>query len=128
MDVSSCHEGDVGSSLTTGSFTMVVLSVSRLFAAPRAQAWGALLFCAKRQKGSLERTAKTLAHDSIPAAAAGRPDGDDTSAAPVGAGAWHCRKWSPEAKNGQAGCQKGRLDGCTESDPSEQTNTSGQLA
>ena len=34
-------------------------------------------------------------------------------------------KWSPEAKNGHAGCQKGRLDGRTESDPlaSEKNNT-----
>ena len=84
------------------------------------------IFGAKRQKGHLERIAKARAHDSIPVAAAGRPDGDDTAAAPVGSGAWHCRKWSPEAKsaakNGQASCQKGHLDGCTESDSSEQNN------
>jgi hypothetical protein len=48
---------------------------------------------------------------------------DDTATEPAGAGPWHCRKWSHEAKNGHAGCQMGRLDGRTESDPSEQNDT-----
>jgi hypothetical protein len=85
------------------------------FAAPRAQ--GSTYFlCAKRQKGRLERTAKPRAHGSIPAAAAGRPDRDDTATAgePVGGGALDGQKWSPEAQTGHAGCQKGRLDGRTE--------------
>ena len=82
-----------------------------------------LFLCTKRQKGRLERTAKPQAQGSIPAAAAGRPDRDDTATEPVGAGALDGRKWSPEAKNGHAGCQKGRLDGRAESDPSEQNNT-----
>ena len=47
----------------------------------------------------------------------------DTATTPIGAGALHGRKWSPEAKHGQACCQKGRLDGRTESDPSEQKTT-----
>ena len=47
----------------------------------------------------------------------------ENAAAPVGAGAWHGRKWSPEAEHGHSGCQKGRLDGHTESDPSEENNT-----
>ena len=63
--------------------------------------------------------AKPLVHGSTPAAMAGWPDSDDTATAPVGAGALHGLKWSHEAKNGHAGCQKGRLDGCTESDPSQ---------
>ena len=44
------------------------------------------------------RTAKPRAHSSIPAAAAGRLDYDDTAAAPVRAGTWHGRKWSPARK------------------------------
>ena len=47
----------------------------------------------------------------------------DTATAPIEAGAWHGQKWSPEAKNGQACCQTGPLDGRTESGPSEQNNT-----
>jgi len=43
--------------------------------------------------------------------------------APVGAGAWHGRKRSPEAQNGHPGCQKGRLDGRIGSDPSDQNDT-----
>ena len=82
-----------------------------------------LFLCTKRQKGRLERTAKPQAQGSIPAAAAGRPDRDDTATGPVGAGALDGRKWSPEAKNGHAGCRKGRLDGRSESDPWEQNNT-----
>jgi hypothetical protein len=54
---------------------------------------------------------------------AGRPDRDDTATEPVGAGALDGRKWFLEAQNGHAGCQKGRLDGRTESDASEQNNT-----
>ena len=71
----------------------------------------------------VKRTAKPRAHDSTPVAAAGRPDGEDTAAAPVGAGAWHGRKRCHEAKNRQACCQKGPLDGRTVSDPSEHNNT-----
>ncbi len=48
---------------------------------------------------------------------------NDTATAPAGAGPWHCRKRSHEAKNGHADCQRGRLDGRTESDPSEQNDT-----
>ncbi len=79
-----------------------------------------LFLCTKRQKGRLERTAKPRAQGSISAAAAGRPDRDDTE--PVGAGALDGRKRSREAKNGHAGCQKGPIDGRAESDPSEQNN------
>ena len=46
----------------------------------------------------------------------------DDAAAPVGAGAWHGRKWSPEAKNGQACCQQGSLDVRAEAGPTEQNN------
>jgi hypothetical protein len=55
----------------------------------------------------------------------GRPAGQtkDTVTVPVGAGPWHGRKWSPEAKHGHVGCQKSCLDGSTESDPSEQNDT-----
>ena len=73
--------------------------------------------------GASREDAKLLADGSIPAAAAGQQDSDNTAAAPVGAGAIHGRKWSPEALNRHSGCQKGGLDGCTESDPSEQNNT-----
>ena len=89
-------------------------------AAPRAPSF---CLCTKRQKGRLERTAKPQAQGSIPAAAAGRPNRDDTATEPVGAGALDGRKWSPEAKNWHAGCRKGRLDGRAESDPWEQNNT-----
>ena len=46
----------------------------------------------------------------------------ENAAAPVGAGAWHGQKWSPEAKNEQACCQQGPLDGRTEAGPTEQNN------
>ena len=46
----------------------------------------------------------------------------DNAAAPVGAGAWHGRKWSLEAKNGQACCQQGSLDVRAEAGPTEQNN------
>ncbi len=47
---------------------------------------------------------------------AGRPECDDTATASVGAGVWHGQKRHHEAKNGDSGCQKGRLDGRTGSD------------
>ncbi len=75
---------------------------------------GRTLF-AKRQKGNLERIVKPRAHTSIPAAAAGRPGSDDTATAPVRAGSSQGGKWSPEAKDGHPGCQKGRLDGRAQS-------------
>ncbi len=135
MNGSFCHEGVFGSSFTTWRFTRQsrfcrqLLRESPTFllrTGPRPGAHFSL--CAKRQKGRLERTAESRAHGSIPAAAAGRPDRDDTATElePVGAGALDGRNWSPEAQNGHAGCQKGRLDGCTdstESDTSEQDNT-----
>ena len=46
----------------------------------------------------------------------------DNAAAPVGAGAWHCRKWSLEVKNGQACCLQGSLDVRAEAGPTEQNN------
>ena len=50
----------------------------------------------------------------------------ENAAAPVGAGAWHVQKWSPdsgpEAKNEQACCQQGPLDERTEAGPTEQNN------
>ena len=46
----------------------------------------------------------------------------ENAAAPVGAGAGHGQKWSPEAKNEQACCQQGPLDGRTEAGPTEQNN------
>ncbi len=103
------------------SFAAELLRVSLTFLLrPRLRP---LFLCAKRQKGRLEKTAKPRAHGSIPAAAAGKPDRDDTATEPVGAGALDGRKWSPEAQNGHAGCQKGRLDGRTESNASEKNNT-----
>jgi hypothetical protein len=123
MNESRCHEVVVGSSLITRRITKQFCMRHRLFSAPRAPARGAFVLCAKRQKGSLERTAKPQAHGSIPVAEAGRPDSNDTASATVGAGSWHCRKRSPEVKNGHACCQKGRLDGHTESDTSEQNNS-----
>ena len=75
---------------------------------PRAHSF----FMRQAPEGSPRGDRQTSGHDSISSAAAGRPESDDTvtATASVGAEVWHGRKWSHEAKNGDAGCQKGRID------------------
>ena len=71
VDHSRNNGVDIGSILTTSRILMSFWTY-KFFAAHRAPARGAPFFlCAKRQKGSLERNAKPLAHCIIPAAAAG---------------------------------------------------------
>jgi hypothetical protein len=78
--------------------------------------------CAKRQKGRLERNAEQASGPLHHSSGGGRLAGQ-TNGTATGAGPWHCQRWSHEAKNGHSGCQRGRLDGRTESDPSEQNDT-----
>ena len=90
-----------------GSFVSPIVFAA-LRAPPRAHSF----FMRQAPEGSPRGDRQTSGHDSISSAAAGRPESDDTVTATgsVGAEVWHGRKWSHEAKNGDAGCQKGRID------------------
>ncbi len=116
------HGTDVALSFTACRWTRRFCSL-RIFAVPQAPARGALCFMRKAPEGSSRKERGQASgpwhHPRGCGSQAGQTN--DTATAPVGAGPWHGRKWSPEAKNGHVGCQKGRLDGHTESDPREKT-------
>jgi hypothetical protein len=118
------HGADVGLSLRTCRFIICAFVRIEFCCAPgpRSGRTFFLMRQAPERSSREERQASgPLHHSSSGGLLAGQTH--DTAAAPAGAGPWHCQKWSHEAKNGHAGCQRDRLDGRTESDPSEQNDT-----
>ncbi len=75
-----------------------------------------VLTCFARDVAQPNRAARMVVTRSIPAAAAGGQESDDTATATVvqhgQKEAQHGRKWTPEATNCHARCQEVRADAC----------------
>ena len=124
IDASLWRGVDLGSSLTACKLKKVILCAMIFCCAPGPHPVRSIFLMRQAPDGSSreERQASGPWHHP---SGSGRParQTKDTATASVGAGPWHGQKWSPEAENGHAGCQKGRLDRSTESHPSEQNDT-----
>ena len=108
VDGSRSHCGDAGSRFEACRLTGKFCVPYCFCCAPGPRPGRTLFLCVKRRKGRLEVTAKLRA---MAASHRLRQAGRRAMTLLQHLSArWHGRKWSHEAKNGDAGCQKGRID------------------